>query len=201
MDSALELVWIAGVAIYYIWSATRRSKRKREARTTGTAPEAITASGETRSPTPFQEFMLSMEEAMREGAQPQPAQEVEKPLSAPDTLVPEPVPASTIPPARVEEFHEMGSFKGDGAFESSTRPARGFGLDSPFSEERFERLARGRDIVDHDHGPLAPPLPPRRLSRAGQWRERLQDPKEAQDALVLAEIFGGPWKARRPHKR
>ncbi|OZC02730.1 hypothetical protein [Rubricoccus marinus] len=213
MDSSLlELIWILGVAGFYLWNAVRKNKAKAQRQSTA---EPV-ASGETRGATPFQDFMRQMDEAMREAAgETVETREVEKPLESPDTLEAKPVPSSTvpasrIPASRVEEFHAQGSFGAERDFSSAAQTpheVHGYGLDSPFSEERFERLPRGRDVTEHPPGHLdagahgrARPLP-RRLSVAGQWRERLRDPKEAQDALVLSEIFGGPWKARRPHKR
>lgn len=204
MDALVDFLPLLFLAVYYLLGRKRKQlQRKRQ-----TAPTA--ESGEPKGPTPFEEFVRQMEEAMRE-ASGEPREE--------DQRQPEPTPATSAPPSpmpvptrrplptlggrREPEFREMGSFESEATFERHRRPAHeahGYGIDQPFSEERFERMPRGLDETAHAHAPLAPRIRPT-PSRVSYWRNRLKDPKQAQDALVLTEIFSGPWSPRKPKRR
>lgn len=206
MDAFIELLPILFLLAYYLLGRKRKQLQKRRV-------EAPTPEGEVAPPTPFEEFVRQMEEAMRDASgetQPKP-EPVEIEVQRPDEPLPSPMPVATTRPVtsaggrKESGFRSLGSFGAEASFESSRTSAHekhGFGLDQPFSEERFESLARGRDITEHLHPPLAPrhhaPLP---ATRASAWRQRLQNPKQAQDALVLTEIFSGPWSPRRPGRK
>ncbi|MEM6327079.1 MAG: hypothetical protein AAF791_08175 [Bacteroidota bacterium] len=203
MEIPFELIWLVLLAAYYVLSAMRRGQRKKKQQTQG--QPRVTEAGEAKGPTPFEEFMRQMEEAMREASgEPRPTGDREPvdPVRT-EAVAPAPVSVPSPPPPRpVSEFRDVGSFSAETSFESSRTSAHerhGFGLDQPFSEERFEQLARGLDETEHRHPSLAPPSR-RRVDRADIWRDRLQDPKKAQEALVLKEIFSGPWSPRRPRR-
>ena len=216
MDALADFLPLLFVLVYFLLGARRRKahREKQQQILDSAEPTIATGNAPKKRPTPFQEFMRQMEEAMQEASgETPPAAPEARPAVAP-TAVPVPVPvpeASTIPPGRMSAFHAVGSFDRELSFEKAKRPPHeihGFGPDSPFSEESFEHLARGRDITEHAPGHLAASphtssaVPSRRrLSPAQSWRQRLQDPKHAQDALVLSEIFSGPWEPRRPGRK
>ncbi|MEM1057307.1 MAG: hypothetical protein AAGI52_17455 [Bacteroidota bacterium] len=205
------LLYLLFVVVYFVLGGIRRRNQKRQQQRAPKIPGAEQApSGEERAPTPFEQFVEQMEEAMREAAGEPPREPEPEPIEVKAQEAPPP-PALPIPTKRPvtsvggrtePEFRDLGSFQAETAFESSwesPHERQGFGLDQPFSEERFEHLARGRDITEHDHAPLFTP-PPARSSRTERWRRQLADPKQAQDALVLKEIFSGPWSPRRPKR-
>ena len=206
MDFPVELLYFLFLAVYFVLGALRKSQQRKRQRAPGPAGGDPTT---IQAPTPFEEFVRQMEESMRE-ASGLPAQPEPEPIEVgpQDPPLPSPMPVPTRRPvtglSREPEFRDIGSFAGESVFESERTPAHerhSFGLDRPFSEEAFERLERGRDITEHAHPSLAPLPPARRPSRAENWRDRLTDPKHAQDALVLKEIFSGPWSPRRTGKR
>ena len=220
MDFNIELLWLVFVGLYFLLGSRRR-KIQRQKQSHALPSDEVTRPTADRPPTPFQEFVRQMETAMREAsgepAPPTPAPRALPPAEEPATATRTSVPtARVIPPSRLGSasgdapgaFHGLGSFERELRFEEAARPAHeihSFGADNPFSEEAFEHLARGRDITEHAPGHLQAsphaPLRPRRSApgtHASYWRQRLTDPRHAQDALVLSEIFGGPWTPRRP---
>lgn len=197
MEALADFLPLVFLVVYFLLGRKRKQIQQRQKQPT--SPETG-----TRPPTPFEEFVRQMEDAMRE-ASGTPATESAEPERVQATLQPPRPPA--LPkkkrPAPTPEFHDMGSFVAESTFESSRTPPHeihGFGLDEPFSEERFERLARGQDETRHAHPSLAGRTT-HRSAPPSRWRTRLQDPKQAQDALVLTEIFAGPWSPRRPVRR
>lgn len=198
----IELLYLLFVGLYFLFGVFRKqNERKRKA----AQASGEIAPGKARAPTPFQEFMEQMEEAIREAnGEPPATPEREVVIEVPETpeAIPSPMPVPTSRPvvaagSREPEFHAIGGFERESGFEGARRSPHeehGFGLDQPFSEERFEQLARGRDITEHAHAPLAPLDPPARESK---WSAMLQHPESAQDAFVLAQIFDGPWRPRK----
>jgi hypothetical protein len=109
---------------------------------------------------------------------------------APRALVPVPAPPSR---PGTPEFHEPGGFEHD---------RHGFTLESPFSEEAFEELARGADVSEHAPGHLD--YDPHRLARPLETPTRphpliarLRRPGAARDAFALREILDAPRSRRR----
>lgn len=196
METLIEFLPLLAIAAYYLLRGRQRAKAKR-------APEQMQEAEGERRPTPFQSFMEQVEEALAEASGEPPvgtppvserepiAVEVER--SAP----PSPLPAPPLRPAApTPEFSAVrGSF-------SSASPvdheAHGFGVASPFSEERFERGgAPTSDVARRRHDPHD--LHPAPAPRAGRpdWRARLRDPQAARDAFVLQTLFG-PRGGRHP---
>lgn len=196
METILELLPLLAVAAYYLLRGRQRANSKR------VPQEMQEARGDgQRAPTPFESFMQQMEEALAEAAgeperQPEPKPEpikveVDRSVSTPS------LPAPPVgPPVRTPEFQPAaGSFSGRSPVDHERH---GFGLDSPLSEERFERGRRAapdaaRRGYEHD-GLRQTPAP--RGGRGG-WSARLRDPQAARDAFVLQTIFG-PRGGRHP---
>ena len=209
MEINVELIWALLVGLYFLFNAGRRNRAARQ-RQVETDTDGLSRPS---APSPFEAFVQQMEDAMRDASGEPPLETVNEPL-APEAL---PVPSRPSVPVRRpvpetrREFKPVGSFERERAFEKAARAPHdehGYGPDNPFSEERFERLARGRDITEHaqghlqysPHGLSASP-PPRRISAASRWRKRLRDPEQAQDALILTEIINGPWSPRSPRRK
>ncbi|MDT0630513.1 hypothetical protein RQM47_09485 [Rubrivirga sp. S365] len=205
MQTLIELLPLLAVAAYYLLRGRQRANAKR-------APEQMQEAEGERAPTPFQSFMLQMEEALAEAAgEPEgPRGPGTPPVSEREPIAvevdraapPSPLPVPPLRPAApTPEFSAVrGSFSGASPVDHE---AHGFGTSSPFSEERFERggaPASGAARRRHDpHGLRPSPPEAQSARRAGRpdWRARLRDPQAARDAFVLQTLFG-PRGGRHP---
>ena len=198
MDTIIELLPLLAVAAYYLLRGRQRANAKR-------APEEMQEAagrpGRSGELTPFQSFMQNMEEALAEAA----GEPATPPVSEREpieveverTPMPSPLPAPPLRPAApTPEFRAVsGSFSGTTPVDHERH---GFGLQSPLSEERFERGgARASDAARrrYERDGLRP-APPARAGRP-DWRARLRDPQAARDAFVLQTLFG-PRGGRHP---
>ena len=226
MEALFEFLPILIAALYYLFTASRRKaarerqKQNREAVEAGGEPrppspfeafmeqmEAAVreANGEApeRAAPERAAPEASVPEAIEVPPTPQPSPGN---VGGPLPVSPMPVPmrrplAGTGAAGRGAEFRPVGSFEREGQFEGASRSARGarsYGPGNPFGEEAFERLPRGRDVTAHDHGPLAKRAARGKTARRpNPWRQRLSTQQAAQEAFVMKEILGGPWRPRR----
>ena len=196
MDSLAELVPLLLVGAYYLLQGRRRAARRRAA----DAPPAASGEAPTASaPTPFQQFVAQINEAMAEAAG-EPAEAAPPPVTEPPRR-PETVQR---PPLPAREFHAVpGSFDDVAPVDHT---AHGFGPDNPLSEEQFERAPafearpRTRRGGYDPHGLLAAPPPERTASPLADLRARLRDPAAARESFLLQTIFG-PRGGRRSDPR
>lgn len=200
MEALAELIPLLLVAGYYILAARRRAAKRRAAQQQVQNVPEVTA--ESRGPTPFQQFMEQLEEAMAEAAgEPEP----DEPAPIPKPVVTQPGPVISPPPSvRPTEFQAVsGSF-------DATRPvdheAHGFGPENPLSEESFERRPTfaprpaGPTPIYDPHGLKKPRAPQPQSRRLGDLRQRLRTSEAAREAFVLQTIFG-PRGGRRGENR
>jgi hypothetical protein len=188
MDWFESLLPLLIFAIYFL-SQLRRA-RQRAQRAASETPAASASPAPPATPSPFEELIRQIQEAARESQQPRPA----APAAVPP---PAPPPAPRLParplPVAGDEFRDVGAFEHD---------RHGFGPASPFSEERFEHLARGADVTAHapghldysPHGTLRPSDPQR---QPHPLAARLKRPGTARDAFVLHEVLRTPRARRR----
>lgn len=211
MEDLLPLLLGAAYLVMRAIAASRKKKRQ-QARPQPVDPQT----GQPAGPTPFEQLLQQIEDAMEEQAEPrriepEPVRETDPVPASPVPF--EPVPAAPIEtdPARPGSFDSTDGFALEAQFEQARvapSEARAFTPGNPFSEEAFERLERGLDITEHadghlDHGRTpARPKPRRRDARGPEhWRRILRSPESAKDALVLTEIFRGPWEPRTNSRR
>ena len=152
-------------------------------------------------PTPFQQFIQQIENAVAEASGE--TFEEDEPIAVSPTPARRPSPLPAPPPLPAPEFHAV-----DGSFDALNpvdHVRHGFGLDNPLSEERFEQ--QPPQAERSSHGPLPDPHGLQRASRSappipgtGHWRQKLRDPKAAREAFVLQTIFG-PRGGRRSDPR
>lgn len=199
MDALVELIPLLLVAGYYLLAARRRAAQKRALRERALdVPEVGT---EERGPTPFQDFMSQLEEAMAEAA----GETIDEPEPpAPDPVETIALPRRPDPAPRPSEFRPVfGSFD---ASQPTDHEAHGFGPANPISEERFERFPvfherpRTPKRSYDPHGLHTPPPVAEPGRRLGNLRRRLRDSDSAREAFVLQTIFG-PRGGRRGENR
>lgn len=190
MDSIEIIILLA----FILFSLFGRSKKKKKR----PAPAPQPAGKTEKQPSFFDEILRELEQQAQQGTHREP----------------EPTPTSVE--ADIETSRDArrpvpqeNPFAGEEAFEQSGRghtphEEHGFGSDSPFSEETFERLPLDPPPPLHEPGhltetphaslgkPLARQTTPQTSPSARRWRKRLQDPKNARDAIVLKEIFDRP---------
>lgn len=207
MDALVELLPLLLIAAYYLLRARHRAQRQRQARRE--APqEPLVSGGERREvdlsePTPFQQFLQQVEEAMAEAVGDEldrkADRETDRPLEVEVAPSPAPLPAPPAkpvrPPAPTYEFRApAGSFD---VARPTDHERHGFGAENPLSEESFERRPPGApapvtrpDVDPHELRPRPPAPPARRMPTVADWRRRLTDPAAAREAFVLQTIFG-----------
>ncbi len=191
MEGLVDLLPLLAVAAYYLLRARRRAGQRQQANPR-TPPEARTIS-EPKGPTPFQQFMQQIEDAVAEASGE--TLEVDHPPEPPNAI-PTPLPAPPAKPVRpAPEFHSaQGSFDAPAPVD---HVRHGFGADNPLSEETFEQRP-AQSLAPLHKGPLPDPhgLQERRASDPApipgvpHWRAKLRDPKAAREAFVLQTIFG-----------
>lgn len=188
MEGLVDLLPLLFLAAYYLLRGKKRADQKR-----AVAPqEPLVSSDEPRAPTPFQNFLQQIEEAVAEAA----GEPVAEPVPAP-TVDRSPPTRSSLPAPPIKPVRPAPEFRAiSGSFDSlrpSDHEAHGFGADNPLSEESFER--RRAQAPRPERGPLPDPHGLRRqgappASGAARWRATLRDPQAARDAFVLQTIFG-----------
>ena len=189
-----DLLPLLAIGAYWLVRAMRSSKRKQG----GPRPAPTGA----KAPSPFEQLMLQLEEALDTprdeapadaAAAPERSGEPPRPVERQAARPPAPRPPRAVPTS----FDDAGI----GDYEGFDHDRHGFGQENPLSEEAFERRPRfaprpttpPRRYDPHGLAP-APKPPPRR--RAVSWATRLRDPAAAREALVLKTIFEGPWRPR-----
>ncbi len=186
MEGLLDLLPLLFVAAYYLLRGRKRVQDRQRATQASRAEERTVSA--PKGPTPFQQFLQQLDEAVSDAARP--AYEDSTPELPPR---PSPLPAPPAKPVRpASEFHAItGSFD---ALAPVDHGRHGFGAENPLSEERFEQRApQSRTVkrgpLPDPHGlrpaPAAPPLP-----ELPHWRAKLRDPKAVKEAFVLQTIFG-----------
>ena len=170
------------ILIFIVYFLSQFRKRRRKTPPPVPNGELAPASAE-RKPTPFQELLRQIQEAAE--------------ASQRETPQPDPEPSITLSPSPAPSLPK--SFQSVGGFDHE---AHGFGPESPFSEEAFERQPQGAPSPLHatghlDYSPHAPLRQPSRKPPASTSSivERLRRPGGLRDALILQAILD------RPHQR
>ncbi|MEM1117204.1 MAG: hypothetical protein AAF845_19345 [Bacteroidota bacterium] len=198
MDALAELIPLLLVVGYYILAARRRAAKRRalEKRMQETPDLAPTGTAEVRAespgPTPFEQFMAQLEDAMAEAAG-----EAE-PEPEPPPAEPEPVAPAPKPPPRVEAPPRPSEFRAvAGSFDSAPPPGR--------KRQGTERIPT---VVSQVSDPM-PAYDPHDLHEQAahaqsrhldEMRRRLRSAEAAREAFVLQTIFG-PRGGRRAENR
>lgn len=189
-----DLLPLLAFAAYWIFRAMRGSNKKKR----GAQPASSAPTGQ-KAPTPFEQLMAQLEQALEEPGDAD-AADLADPVERQAERPPAPRAAPRPPRAVPAGFDDQGDAIGD--YEGFDHEEHGFGQENPYSEEVFEQRPRfaPRPTVE------APAYDPHGLSerrsnaaprgRAVSWSERLHDPAAAREALVLKTIFEGPWKPR-----
>ena len=195
-----DLLPLLAIGAYWLVRAMRSTKRKQA----GPRPAPT---GAAKAPSPFEQLMLQLEEALDAprdaapadadaAAAPERSEEPPRPVERQAERPPAPRAAPRPPRAVPTHFDDAGI----GDYHGFDHDRHGFGQDNPLSEEAFERRPRFAPRPKtpprrYDPHGLAPtPKPPPR--RAVSWATRLRDPAAAREALVLKTIFEGPWRPR-----
>ena len=191
MEGLVDLLPLLFVAAYYLLRARRRAEQRQQANPTPRPQEHMAS--ESKGPTPFQQFLAQIEDAVAEASEGAPREEA--PPKPPKAL-PTPLPAPPAKPVRpAPEFRAVeGSFDAPAPVDHGRH---GFGPGNPLSEEQFERrppqaprpTRRGPLPDPHKLRPK-PKAAPAPIPGLSHWRTKLRDPKAARDAFVLQTIFG-----------
>lgn len=189
MDS-IELIILLAFILFSLFGRSKKKKRPK--------PTPQPAEKKEKQPSFFDEILQELEEKAQQETQPEPepspvptearrgnAQRARQPVSPENPL------------AQEEAFEHVGRGR-------TPHEDHGFSPDRPFSEEAFEQQPLDPPPPSHEAGHLTetPHVSldkrlPRRTTQqtsasARHWRKRLQNQKNARDAIVLKEIFDRP---------
>lgn len=184
MEGLAELLPLLFVAAYYLLRGRQRVSQQRQRQEApqqpliGDGPDG--ARDRVSEPTPFQQFLRQVEEAVAEAAG-EPL-ETDKQLEVETTAAPSPLPAPPTKPVRPAPLETSTEFIAPAGSFDSAHPVdpegHGFEFAPPISVPSSEPRVR-------------PTPPPRRPEPAAvDWQRRLRDPVAAREAFLLQTIFG-----------
>ncbi len=183
MDAIIELLPLLFIGAYYLLANRRRAKQRQQAAQT----PLVSESGPAKAPSPFEAFLVNLEESLAQasGAEPE-ARTEDRPSARSEPILPPAPPALDL---RSEFKPTAGSFDAPVPVDHE---AHGFGAENPFSEESFERSPAFTEprLVSTDFDPHGLRRTPRTRPARTSWNQRLSDPAAARDAFVLQTVFG-----------